>query len=169
MRVCRRVLRLLPWLFSLVLASPHLSCGPGLSRSYSGIFYANDSGVSHGGFEWAGEYAARLQVSGENGSLELQFSVGLGDPLNRHRFSVFNFFETSGYMTLMLEGQPAVLYLIEEDLIWGGRFDGYLSGNNSDDVGERIGDLPVDVFKGFKSHYYIELRLKPDQERPHLF
>jgi hypothetical protein len=161
MRACGRELRLLPLLFSFVLTSAHLACRLGLSASYSGIFYANDSGVSHGGFEWAGEYTARLETSGEKGSLELQFLVGLGDALTRHRFSVSNFAEAAGSMTFTLEGEPAVLRLVDQDLIWSGRFDGYLSGNNSDDAGEQIGELPVNIFKGFKSNRIAPKRVNP--------
>ena len=34
------------------------TCGPSSSKEYFGEFYANDCGVSHGGFEWAGGYTA---------------------------------------------------------------------------------------------------------------
>jgi len=170
MKASPRVLAIV-WSVLWLASMAQSSCNTGPTRTYAGVFYANDCGVSHGGFEWAGEYNARLELSGEKGTLELFFSVGLGDPLERHRFSVRNFAEATGagILTFTLEGRPSELRLVDEDLIWNGHFDGYYAGLKSDEPSEQIGRLPIEVFEGFRPHYYIDLRLKPGQEKPHLF
>jgi len=131
------------------------------ARQFSGFFLANDSGVSHGGFEWAGEYTATLQVSGDDGHLALTLSAGLGDPLTKHQFNVSEFAEAAGNLSFKIEGRQALFVADEDDTIWNGRFNGYYSANNSDDLSEQMGALSIEIFSGFRPHYYVELRLKP--------
>ncbi len=159
--ICLSITTVLIFLSFLTLSS----CKKSIKKSYSGVFFANDCGVSHGGFEWVGEYSAKLKISGDEGTLELVLSLGLGDPLHKHLFSVKDFFEGAGYMSFKLEGRKAELELIERDLIWGGRFDGYFTGIKSDDAKEKIGKIPIEVFDGFQAHYYLDLRLKPEVEK----
>jgi hypothetical protein len=130
-------------------------------KQFSGYFIANDCGQSHGGFEWAGEYTASLEISGNKGHLTLTFSAGLGDPLTEHQFAVSGFAEVGGNMSFKIEGTSALLGLDENDTIWDGRFNNYYSANKSLDSSEQMGALPVEVFSGFQPHYYVELRLKP--------
>ncbi len=137
------------------------TCGPSTSKEYFGEFYANDCGVSHGGFEWAGGYTASLMIEGKSGSLHISFSIGLGDYLMKHEFQVTDFVEAGGRMGFRLEGKPAYLVLVEEDRIWNGTYNGYFMANNSDLDTEKIGQLPISAFPGYRAHYYIELRLKP--------
>ena len=145
------------------------ACGSSVSREYFGEFYANDCGVSHGGFEWAGEYTASLMVKGNKGRLYVSFSVGLGDYLKKHEFEVTDFVETGSRMSFRLEGKPAYLVLVEEDRIWNGTYNGYFVANNSDQASEQIGQIPISVFPGYRAHYYIELRLKPSEPRSLFF
>lgn len=135
----------------------------GVKREYYGTFYANDCGVSHGGHEWAGDYTASLVVHGAKGTLTLVFSVGLGDYLTKHQFSVSDFSQAGGMLSFKIEGRQTLLEWVENDTIWNGDYDNHYIANNTDDAQERIGQLPVEVFTGFRSHYYIELRLKSTQ------
>jgi hypothetical protein len=129
-------------------------------KLFTGFFYANDSGESHGGFEWAGEYTASLEVTGKDGILTLTLSTGLGDPLTRHQFSVAEFVEVGDALNLRIEGQSALLSLVDNDRIWQGKYNGYYSGNKSSNSSEQVGLLPIGVFTGFSAFYYIDLRLK---------
>lgn len=138
-------------------------------KEYYGDFYANDCGVSHGGFEWAGGYKAALTVYGDEGTLEITFTIGLGDYLTKHKFSVSDFVEAAGSMNFKIEGRAASLVLIESDQIWGGKYNNHFSGNNSDNLSERIGWLPVEAFNGLRPHYYVDLRLKSLESSSHLF
>jgi hypothetical protein len=151
---------ILLFLISLLLLSLSGCHKTSQKKEYYGDFYANDCGVSHGGFEWAGGYEASLVVHGDEGTLEITFIIGLGDYLTKHSYSVNDFVEAGGHMSFKVEGRTASLVLIENDQIWGGKYNNHFSGNNSDEPSERIGWLPVEVFKGYRSHYYVDLRLK---------
>lgn len=129
-------------------------------KEYYGDFYANDCGVSHGGFEWAGSYEASLVIYGDEGTLDITFIIGLGDYLTKHSYSVSDFVEAGGQMSFKIEGRQVSLVFTENDQIWAGKYDNHFSGNNSDDPSERIGWLPVEIFQGFRPHYYVDLRLK---------
>ncbi|MFB0566526.1 MAG: hypothetical protein ACETWK_12730 [Candidatus Aminicenantaceae bacterium] len=153
---------LLLYLLILVLFLSH--CSKSKSRiEYFGTFYANDCGVSHGGYEWAGDYTATLVIDDSKGTLSLVFSMGLGDYLTKHQFTVSDFSQAGGMLSFNIEGRQALLEWVENDTIWNGDYDNHYIANNSDDVQERIGQLPIEVFTGFISHYYIELRLKSAQ------
>ncbi|MFQ6108806.1 MAG: hypothetical protein ACE5L7_04555 [Candidatus Aminicenantales bacterium] len=148
-------------IFVLIFFLVDNECTPAAEeKEYVGSFLANDSGESHGGFEWAGEYRAALFIRGRKGSLSLSFLSGLGDPLTQHVYPVADFLEEQGSISFSIKGQRAVLLLVERDEIWGGKYDNSFAANNSDNPSEQIGFLPVDVFRGFRYHYYVELRLK---------
>ena len=102
-------------------------------------------------------------IKGNGGSLYISFSVGLGDYLKKHEFQVTDFAEAGGRMSFRLEGKPSYLVLVEEDRIWNGTYNGYFIANNSDLVTEKIGQLPISAFPGYRAHFYIELRLKPSE------
>ena len=144
-------------LFVILNACPN----SGEKREFFGEFLANDSGVSHGGFEWAGSYTASLVVRGTKGDLTLTFEIGLGDYLQKHKFSVSEFALAGGTISFKIEGRPATLVQVEEDAIWNRQYDNYLSANNSDDPSEQIGYLPIEPFEGYNSRYYIDLWLSP--------
>ena len=133
------------------------------SKEYSGTFYANDCGVSHGGHEWAGSYSASLIVEGSQGDLEINLEIGLGDYLVRHEFKVTDFSETVETLNFKIDGRQVSLVFVEEDTVWNGDYDNFYIANNSDNSSEQIGMIPIEVFFGFRPHYYVELRLKPDQ------
>lgn len=140
-----------------------------VTKEYTGEFLANDSGASHGGFEWGSQYSVSLVIRGTRGDLILSHEIGLGDYLRKHTFSVSEFAEMSGNISFKIEGRAASLVLTEEDTIWNRQYDGYFSGNKTSEPSERIGYLPIEPFAGFSSHFYIDLRLQPDQPEPDLF
>lgn len=167
-----RLIRQVPFLVFLLLISPlvHFACeAESPFERFNGTFYANDCGESHGGFEWAGEYSARLEISGDEGTLEVLLTQGIGDPLQKHLYSVRHFAEAGGNMSFTLEGRSSQLIRIDNDSIWDGRFNSYYTGTKSANPAERIGKLPIEIFEGLRPHYYIELRLKPAEQEPHLF
>lgn len=139
-----------------------LGCGHKTSETHEfiGSFYANDCGVSHGGFEWAGDYTASLSVTGTKGRLILTFDIGLGDPLKVHNFNISDFRDLGTSLSFRLEGKSTQLVWVEKDNIWDGTHDSRFIGNNSDQASEQVGHLPIEVFYGFRSHYYVELRLR---------
>ncbi len=157
---CSSVRLTLPLFLALFLLNSSACHKASQKKEYYGDFYANDCGLSHGGFEWAGGYEASLVVHGDEGTLEITFTIGLGDYLTKHRYSVSDFVEVAGNMSFKIEGNLASLVLVENDQIWGGKYNDYFCGNNSEDLSERIGWLPVEVFDGLRPHYYIDLRLK---------
>lgn len=150
------------WVFSLFLflMIGVKGCQSGEKREYTGSFYTNDSGESHGGFEWAGSYTAHLTVEGEKGNLVLDFSKGLGDPLSRHQFSVRDFVDLGNELNFRLQGYSVVLVKRDEDPIWSGEYTGYYIGNHTSKESEKVGKLSVEIFSGLRPHYYVELRLK---------
>jgi hypothetical protein len=138
------------------------------TQEYRGSFHANDSGESHGGFEWAGEYDAALTVQDHRGELVLVFSRGLGDPLKIHSLSITAFSQTNAELKFMIDGRDALLHFVEKDTIWNEQYDKRYIANNSTKVAEQIGKLPIEPFTGFRPHYYIELRLAPAEPAQNL-
>ena len=161
--------RILPVIFVFLFLVNLNGCNTGVRKEFFGAFYANDCGESHGGFEWAGEYTASLVIVGTRGDLSLTFSIGLGDYLTKHQFSVSEFAEVGGNLSFKIEGSAAVLVLVEEDTIWNGKYDDYLSANKSSNESEQIGILPIEPFSGYSSHFYIELRLKSAESQSGFF
>lgn len=143
--------------------------GSRVTHEYTGELLANDSGVSHGGFEWGSQYSASLVIRGTRGDLILTHDIGLGDYLRKHEFSVSEFAEVAGNISFKIDGRAASLVLIEEDTIWNRQYDGYFTGNKTSDLSERVGYLPIEPFVGFNSRFYIDLRLLPEQPEPGLF
>lgn len=156
--------QILTIIFTFILLTFLNGChNTSVKKEYFGYFRANDSGESHGGFEWGGEYEATLVILGNKGDLILTFSIGLGDYLTRHEFSISDFSEMAGNLSFKIEGRAALLVFVEQDSIWNGEYDGYFTANKSSNDSERIGNLPIEPFSGFRSHYYIDLRLKSSQ------
>lgn len=154
------------FLFSFILLLNLWACHKSsVRKEFFGEFYANDCGESHGGFEWAGSYTASLVINGSKGTLDITFSIGLGDYLKKHKYSVSDFAEAAGSMSFKIEGRKTTLVFTESDQIWGGQYNNYFIGNNSNNLSERIGWIPVKAFEGLRSHYYVELRLKSSEPR----
>jgi len=125
---------------------------------YYGSLYANDCGEPRGGFEWAGEYNITLKVySDGKGLLELIFNIGLGDPLEKHEYEISNFYIEYGKRIIMkIEGKLVILNFIVNDTVWNTFHNQYIAYSNK-------GNIDPTIFKGFKSHYYVELRIKPKE------
>lgn len=128
--------------------------------SYTGTFYANDCGISHGGFEWVGEYNAELYITGNDGTLNLEFAGGLGDLLERHNFSITDFTETADNIQFYIDEILVTLVFTKLDSVWNGLYNNYYIANFSLDSAESIGTVPIEIFHGFSEFFYVELRLK---------
>lgn len=124
-----------------------------------GSFYTNDCGSARGGFEWAGEYRVYLEIVNGVGTLHLEQTGGLGDPLTNHDLKVEDFKKENSKIEMKINGFKAVLLWVEKDNIWG-TYNFYYIGNNSQNQSERIGSLSPRSFPGLLDHYYVELRLK---------
>jgi len=125
-----------------------------------GTFYINDSGESHGGFEYAGTFYANLTRTDSEWILLLSLKTGLGDPLQYHEIRVFSNFYSDGDIVLITEKGRMVLEYMAFDPIWGNMLNGtYVaiyspSGPDS----ENIGMISADMF-GLPAHYYVQLSL----------
>lgn len=125
-----------------------------------GSLYINDCGTAKGGFEWAGEYRARLEVFNGSGTLYLEQTTGFGDPLTNHNLKVEDFKMGDTKIEMKINGSRAVLIWIEKDKIWNGEYNFHYIGNNSRNPSEKIGDLNPSSFPGLMDHYYVEMRLR---------
>lgn len=138
-----------------------LSCSEKIEEAkLEGSFYTNDSGSAKGGFEWAGEYKASIEIVNGFGTLYLQQISGLGDPLTEHRLKVEDFEMDDSKIEMKINGFKAILLWTEKDRIWNGEYNFHYIGNNSEIISERIGSLNPASFPGLLEHYYVELRFK---------
>ena len=142
----------------LIIGFLSFACEKRTVKEYTGAFYANDCSVSHGGFEWAADYDARMTIKGSRGHLELTLIIGLGDYLEKHEFKITSFEESYERLTFKIQRKRATLIYTEVDSIWSGTYNNHFIGNNSIKESEKIGQLPIEVFKGYKSHFYVEMR-----------
>ncbi len=144
-----------------VLLIPIFSCGEKVNElSLAGSFYANDCGVSHGGFVWAGEYSVSVEILNGEGVLHLKKIGGLGDPISQHDLKIEDFKMDNQKIEMNINKSKAILVWTEKDKIWDGNFNYYYIGNNSSDLSERLGSLSPSSFPGLLEHYYVELRLR---------
>jgi len=144
-----------------------------------GSMHVNDAGRSHGGFEYAAEYAvsfhgyrwlekspsgilAQVYFTGDTVTLRFALAVGLGDALQVHELSLTVSYDTSE-KAIVLENRDVriVAEMEERDEVWDGRWDGYyIASWGADAPREELrGEISPVVF-GLPAHYYIELRLK---------
>lgn len=128
-----------------------------------GTFYINDSGESHGGFEYAGTFYANLTLTDSDWALELSLKIGLGDPLPFHSIGIRSNYYLDGSMVLDTERGRIVLEYLHDDPIWGDMIDhSYVAiYSPSGPASENIGEVFADVF-GLPSHYYVQLSLRPE-------
>lgn len=138
-----------------------LSCSEKIEETkLEGSFYTNDSGSAKGGFEWAGEYKASIEIVNGFGTLYLQQISGLGDPLTEHRLKIEDFEMDDSKIEMKINGFKAIILWTEKDRIWNGEYNFHYIGNNSEIISERIGSLNPASFPGLLEHYYVELRFK---------
>ncbi|MEM0344015.1 MAG: hypothetical protein QXU73_07210 [Thermoplasmata archaeon] len=144
-----------------------------------GSLHVNDAGRSHGGFEYAAEYAVSFHgyrwldrspsgglvpvyFTGDNVVLGLTLDVGLGDVLQIHELSLTVSYDNLR-RALILESREAriVAELVEVDKVWNGAWDGYYIASWGADAPpeEMRGEISPEIF-GLPAHYYVELRLR---------
>lgn len=146
---------------TLFLSSLFFSCNEKVEElNFEGSFYTNDSGSARGGFEWAGEYRIYMEIVNGVGTLHLEQTGGLGDPLTNHNLKVEDFRKDNYRIEMKINGFKAVLLWVEKDTIWDGTYNFHYIGNNSENQFERIGSLSPRSFPGLLEHYYVELRLR---------
>lgn len=126
-----------------------------------GSFYTNDSGEPKGGWEYTQEYYANLTIDKGIGRLVLEVKPGLGDYLKKHEFFIILNEVNSEEMELLISGQKVVLEWVENDEVWGNKWDDhYIASfgvNMQED--EILGNIKPGLFPGLMDHYYVELRL----------
>lgn len=150
----------------LIAAGPAAYCGndqPGkaqLTEESFGSFYINDCGQPHGGFEYCGCFYASLFLEDSIGTLTLELTLGLGDPLLKHEYSMELIEYSVDSIEFLIEGEPLVLEWVENDTVWNKWHNHYIASFIYD-VPERggIGTIHPDMFPGLVSWYYVELRL----------
>ena len=131
-----------------------------ITGALRGSFYANDCGEPRGGFEWAGDYYANITLNKGFGKLIIEFKIGLGDPLEKHEYSVVLQTYTTDYISIMINGKKVILEWVENDTIWNTWHNYYIAryGINMDE-NDIIGAIQPIIFPGLYIHYYVELRL----------
>ena len=127
-----------------------------------GAFYINNSGESHGGFEYAGTFYANLTRIDGNWSLELSLKAGLGDPRPYRAIKVCSNFFSNGDMIQYTERGRIVLELMLDDPIWGNMLNECFVAIYSPygPAAENIGEISAEIF-GLPAHYYAQLSLRP--------
>ncbi|MEM2839659.1 MAG: hypothetical protein QXE18_06185 [Thermoplasmata archaeon] len=127
-----------------------------------GTFYINDSGESHGGFEYAGTFYANLTWTDSTWALLLSLKTGLGDPLPFHAIKIYSNYYSDGNMILNTEKGRIVLEYMAEDPIWGNMINGTFTAvySPSGPASENIGSISAEIF-GLPAHYYVQLSLVP--------
>ena len=120
---------------------------------FEGYMLANDSGEPKGGFEWAGTY----NVSVTDKKLRIVFTLGLSDPLDQHTYDVklVEYVENE-HIILKIRSATSgdwvsvTFSYCENDTLWN-KYHGYYIAHY----------ISASIFKGFSSHYYVEIGLKP--------
>jgi len=160
MSLFKTLLLFVIFIFSLIYCS---NDEEGKQKKYSGNFYVNDSGRSHGGFEYTQGYEATMTVTDNKGELKITYPrSGLGDKLDRHNFKITDFEGTDEYLKFKIDNRNIKMVYVEEDNIWNGDYNNYYFANRTTEESEALGTLHYEVFYGLKSTYYLELRLKQD-------
>jgi hypothetical protein len=119
-----------------------------------GTLYFNDSGGSHGGFEMAAQWIVTLSIRGGIGVLVVAPDPNqLGNSaLKKWIYTITGFEINFESCVMALNGRVLTLPLVENDTVWN-QFDHQYTIATP--------NLDPEIFPGFLSHYYVELRLAP--------
>jgi len=122
----------------------------------SGTMFANDSGQSHGGFEWAGEYDVSLEsyFHGPR-TLTVSLRIGLGDQVQIHSVDLQSW--EGGYDDLTLVSDHWTMVL-ERNANGSGSND-YVAEWSPSGIGEGIGQVRPSWF-GLPDTYYLRIELE---------
>jgi hypothetical protein len=132
------------------------------SLQTEGTFFVSDAGESHGGFEFTAEYNAEFDVTNGMGSLTLTQIIGLGDPLEKHVYSITDLqIDKNNKITMNIDDNPVELIFVESDEIWNHQFDNHYiaSWGGFAPENEIKGVISPTIFPGLPDFWYVELRI----------
>jgi hypothetical protein len=132
------------------------------SLQTKGTFFVSDAGESHGGFEFTAEYNAEFDVTNGIGTLTLTQIIGLGDPLEKHVYSITDLqIDKNNKITMNIDDNPVELIFLESDEIWNHQFDNHYiaSWGGFAPDNEIKGVISPTIFPGLPDFWYVELRI----------
>jgi hypothetical protein len=132
------------------------------SLQTEGTFFVSDAGESHGGFEFTAEYKTEYDVTNGKGTLTITQITGLGDPLEKHVYSITDLkIKELDRITMNIDDNPVELVFVESDEIWNHQFDNnYIaSWEGFAPENEIKGVISPTIFPGLPDFWYIELRI----------
>jgi hypothetical protein len=132
------------------------------SLQTEGTFFVSDAGESHGGFEFTAEYKTEYDVTNGKGTLTITQITGLGDPLEKHVYSITDLkINELDRITMNIDDNPVELVFVESDEIWNHQFDNnYIaSWGGFAPENEIKGVISPTIFPGLPDFWYIELRI----------
>lgn len=135
--------------------------GASNSDNMRGSLFVSDAGQSHGGFEYTASYNLTIHAQGHQGTLTANLSLGLGDTLTKHQFSVTDLEIAQDKVTMKLDGQTVELLWTSSDTVWNHQFDNYYiaSWGPAAPSEELKGSVSPSIFAGVPLTYYVEIRL----------
>ena len=127
-----------------------------------GTFFVSDAGESHGGFEFTAEYLTEFDVKNGRGTLSITQISGLGDPLEKHVYSITDLkINELDRITMNIDDDPVELVFVESDEIWNHQFDNnYIaSWGGFAPENEIKGMISPTIFPGLPDFWYVEFRI----------
>jgi hypothetical protein len=131
------------------------------SLQTEGTFFISDAGESHGGFEFTAEYKTEFDVTNGRGNLIITQIIGLGDPLEKHVYSITDLNNKNNKITMNIDNYPVELIFVKSDEIWNHQFDNnYIaSWGGFAPENEIKGVISPIIFSGLPDFWYVELRI----------
>jgi hypothetical protein len=132
------------------------------SLQTEGTFFVIDAGQAHGGFEFTAEYKAEFTVTNGIGTLTITQIIGLGDPLEKHVYSITDLkIDKNNKITMNIDGNPVELVFVESDEFWNHQFDKHYiaSCGGFSPENEIKGVISPLIFPGLPDFWYVELRI----------
>jgi hypothetical protein len=132
------------------------------SLQTEGTFFISDAGESHGGFEFTAEYITEIDVTNGRGNLIITQNTGLGDPLEKHVYSITDLkIKKNNKITMNIDNYPVELIFVKSDEIWNHQFDNnYIaSWGGFAPENEIKGIISPIIFPGLPDFWYVELRI----------
>src|SRR5687768_2680300 len=94
------------------------------SLQTEGTFFISDAVESHGGFEFTAEYITEFDVTNGRGNLIITQITRLGDPLEKHVYSITDLkIMKYNKITMNIDNYPVELIFVKSDEIWNHQFD----------------------------------------------
>jgi hypothetical protein len=132
------------------------------SLKIEGTFFVSDAGQAHGGFEFTSEYKTEFNVEDGRGTLTITQIIGLGDPLEKHVYSITDLkIKKNNKIAMNIDNYPVELMFVKNDEIWNDQFDNnYIaSWGGFAPENEIKGMISPIIFPGLPDFWYVELRI----------